>query len=349
MQFDRGYQSPYFVRDRKSMSLVLENPLILLHEKKISSVKEMLPLLEKVAQSGRAFLIISESVEGEALTTLVVNKLRGTLVGAAVKAPSYGDRRKAQLVDIATLTGANPVLEDTGIKLEKLEISDLGTAKKVIITKDDTTIIEGGGSKSDIEGRVAQIKREIEDTGSEYDKTELQKRLAKLAGGVAQINVGGATEVQVKARKARAENALSAARAAAESGCVPGGGVTFIRAAGKISKMKLEGDEKVGAGILARALEAPLRQLAVNSGASGDMAIAKVKEGKGAAGYDVVAGKYTDMEKAGVCDPTKVVKAALENAASAASLLLTTEASITIIPEKKAAGMPQDPYGEGMY
>lgn len=350
MQFDRGYLSPYFVTDKKSMTVELEKPYVLLHEKKISNVQELLPVLEKVAQAGRPLLIISESVEGEALATLVVNKLRGNFKCAAVKAPSYGDRRKAQIIDIATLTGANPVLEDTGLKLEELQLGDLGTAKRVVMTKEETTIIEGAGSKADIEGRIAQIKREIEETDSDYDRENLQKRLAKLAGGVARINIGGATEAQVKARRARAQNALSAAQAAAESGVVPGGGVAFIRAAEKISKLKLEGDEKLGAEILVRALEAPLRQLAGNSGAPGDVVVENVKESKGAEGYDVVSGKYRDLAKAGICDPTKVVKSALRNATSAASMLLTTEASITIIPEKKkVSAMPQDAYGDDMY
>ncbi len=352
MQFDRGYQSAYFVTDKKSRTAVLEEPLILVHEKKISSVKDILPLLEKVVRSGRPFLVISESVEGEVLALLVVNKLRGNMKCAAVKAPSYGDRRKAMLIDIAVLTGARPVLEDTGIKLESLELGELGTAKKVIITKDETTIVEGGGSEADIAGRVGLIKNEIDQTDSDYDKEHLQKRLAKLAGGVACISVGGATEAQVKTSKARVENALNAARAAVESGVVPGGGVTFIRAADEVAKLKLEGDEQLGARILARALAAPLWQLADNSGARGDVVVDKVKSASGSEGYDVVAEKYVDLIKAGICDPAKVVKTALINAVSAANMLLTTDASITILPEKKkkGAGMPPaDPYGGGMY
>jgi chaperonin GroEL len=350
MQFDRGYLSPYFVTDKKGMKTVLEKPLILVHEKKISNVQEFVPLLEKVAQSGRSVLVIAENVEGEALATLVVNKLRGTLKCAAVKAPSYGDKRKAQLADIAALTGAKAVFEDTGLKLEELQLSDLGTAKKVEIDKENTTIVEGGGAKEDIQGRIAQINAEMETTDSNYDKEQLQKRLAKLAGGVAQITVGGATEAEVKTRKARTENALSAAQAAAESGVVPGGGVVFLRAASKVAGLKLKGAEKLGAKILTRALEAPMRQLARNSGAAADVVVEKVLAKKDAFGYDVVAGKYTDLAKAGVYDPAKVVKSALTNAVSAATMLLTTEASITVIPEKKKTpAAPEDMYGDGMY
>lgn len=351
MEFDRGYLSPYFITDKETMSAVLEKPLILVHEKKITSVQELLPVLEKVAQAGRALLVIAETVEGDALATLVVNKLRGVMKCAAVKAPSYGDKRKAQLQDIAVLTGASPIFEDAGIKLEEVQISNLGTAKKVIITKDDTTIVEGAGSKADIEGRVAQIRMEIEETDSDYDKEQLQKRLAKLSSGVARISVGGATESQVKERKARLENALSAAQAAAEAGVVPGGGVTFMQAAKKVAKLDITGDELLGAQVLARALEAPIKQLAENAGASGEVVADKVRESaKKSHGYDVVAGEYTDLAKAGICDPTKVVKAALTNAVSAAAMLLTTEASITIVPEKKKGPpMPDDMYGEDMY
>jgi len=340
MQFDKGYLSPYFVTDKKSMTVEFANPLILVHEKKISSVQDILPILEKVAKAAKPLLIISEAVEGEALALLVVNKLRGNFQCAAVKAPSYGDRRKAQLVDIAVLTGANPVFEDVGINLETIQLSDLGTARKVVISKDETTIIEGAGSGEDIQGRIAQIKAEIERTDSDYDKEQLQKRLAKLAGGVAQISVGGATESQVKARKARTENALSAAQAAVESGIVTGGGVSFIKAAQKVAKIKLAGDEKSGAMILARALEAPLWQLATNSGVPGDVVVDKVKSSEGEQGYNVLTQKYVDLARAGICDPAKVVKSALKNAVSAANLLLTTEASITLAPEKEKKASP---------
>jgi chaperonin GroEL len=342
MQFDKGYLSPYFVTNAEEMEAILENPYILIYEKKISSLKDMLPLLEKVAKAGRPLLIISEDVEGEALATLVVNKLRGTLQVAAVKAPGFGDRRKAMLEDIAVLTGGKLISEDLGIKLENIKLEDLGKAKRVTIDKDNTTIVEGSGKSSDIQARVAQIRRQIEETTSDYDREKLQERLAKLAGGVAVINVGAATETEMKEKKARVEDALHATRAAVEEGIVAGGGVAFIRAQKALENMRgLDADEKVGVQIVRRAIEEPLRQLADNAGAEGALIVEEVKKRKGNEGYDVAKGEYVDLVKAGIVDPTKVTRSALQNAASIAALLLTTEAIVTEIPEKeKAPAMP---------
>ena len=342
MQFDKGYLSPYFVTNAEAMEAVLENPYILIHEKKISSLKDMLPLLEKVAKAGRPLLIIAEDVEGEALATLVVNKLRGTLQVVAVKAPGFGDRRKAMLEDIAVLTGARPITEDLGIKLENVKLEDLGRAKRVTIDKENTTIVEGEGKQSDIQGRVNQIRRQIEETTSDYDREKLQERLAKLAGGVAVINVGAATETEMKEKKARVEDALHATRAAVEEGIVPGGGVAFLRAQKVLENIKdLEADEKVGVAIVRRAIEEPTRQLANNAGREGALIVEEVKKRKGNEGYDVAGDQFTDLVKAGIVDPTKVARTALQNAASISGLLLTTEAVVTELPEKeKAPAMP---------
>jgi chaperonin GroEL len=342
MQFDKGYLSPYFVTNAEAMEAVLENPYILIHEKKISSLKDMLPLLEKVAKAGRPLLIIAEDVEGEALATLVVNKLRGTLQVCAVKAPGFGDRRKAMLEDIAVLTGGKCITEDLGIKLENVKMEELGKAKRVTIDKENTTIVEGEGKQNDIQGRVGQIRRQIEETTSDYDREKLQERLAKLAGGVAVINVGAATETEMKEKKARVEDALHATRAAVEEGIVPGGGVAFLRAQKALDNVKdLEADEKVGIQIIRRAIEEPLRQLADNAGAEGALIVQEVKARKGNEGYNVATGEYVDLVKAGIVDPTKVTRSALQNAASISGLLLTTEAVVTEVPEKeKAAAMP---------
>jgi chaperonin GroEL len=347
MQFDKGYLSPYFVTNAEEMEAALDNPYILIYEKKISSLKDLLPLLEKVAKAGRPLLIISEDVEGEALATLVVNKLRGTLQVCAVKAPGFGDRRKAMLEDIAVLTGGKLISEDLGIKLENIKIEDMGKAKRVTVDKENTTIVEGSGKGADIQGRVAQIRRQIEETTSDYDKEKLQERLAKLAGGVAVINVGAATETEMKERKARVEDALHATRAAVEEGIVAGGGVALIRAQKSLEGMRgLDADEKVGVQIVRRAIEEPLRQLADNAGAEGALIVEEVKKRKGNEGYDVAKGEYVDLVKAGIVDPTKVTRSALQNAASIAGLLLTTEALITEIPEKEKA--PAMPPGGGM-
>jgi chaperonin GroEL len=342
MQFDKGYLSPYFVTNAEAMEAVLDNPYILIYEKKISSLKDMLPLLEKVAKAGRPLLIISEDVEGEALATLVVNKLRGTLQVVAVKAPGFGDRRKAMLEDIAVLTGGKLISEDLGIKLENVKLEDLGKAKRVTIDKENTTIVEGGGKAEDIKARVAQIRRQIEETTSDYDREKLQERLAKLAGGVAVINVGAATETEMKEKKARVEDALHATRAAVEEGIVPGGGVALIRAQKALDNLKgLEGDEKVGVQIVRRAIEEPTRQLADNAGQEGALIVEEIKKRKGNEGYNVATGEYEDLVKAGVVDPTKVTRSALQNAASISGLLLTTEAVITELPEKeKSPPMP---------
>src|SRR6059036_3463169 len=347
MQFDKGYLSPYFVTNAEDMEAVLENPYILIHEKKISSLKDMLPLLEKVAKAGRPLLIISEDVEGEALATLVVNKLRGTLQVCAVKAPGFGDRRKAMLEDIAVLTGGRLISEDLGIKLENIKLEDMGKAKRVTIDKENTTIVEGEGKKADIQGRVAQIRRQIEETTSDYDSEKLQERLAKLAGGVAVVNVGAATETEMKEKKARVEDALHATRAAVEEGIVPGGGVAFLRAQKALDNIKdLEADEKIGVQIVRRAIEQPTRQLADNAGKEGALVVEEVKKRKGNEGYDVSADEYTDLVKAGIVDPTKVTRTALQNAASIAGLLLTTEALVTEIPEKEKTP-PMPPGGMG--
>ena len=338
MQFDKGYLSPYFVTNPETMEASFDNALILIHEKKISSLKDMLPLLEKVAKSGKPLLIIAEDVEGEALATLVVNKLRGILNIAAVKAPGFGDRRKAMLEDIAILTGGRVITEDLGIKLESVELSDLGQAKRLTISKEDTVIVEGGGSSDAITGRVNQIRKQIEETTSDYDREKLQERLAKLAGGVAVINVGAATETEMKEKKMRVEDALHATRAAVEEGIVPGGGTALIRAQAALGDLGLTGDEATGAGIVARAVEAPLRQLVANAGREGALVVEKVKNGKGGEGYNVATDKFEDLIKSGVVDPTKVTRSALQNAASISGLLLTTEALITDLPEKEAAG-----------
>jgi chaperonin GroEL len=338
MQFDKGYLSPHFINKKDNMSVVLDKPYILIHEKKISSIQSLVPLLEKVAKQGSPLLIIAEDVEGEALTTLVVNKLRGVLNVAAVKAPGFGDRRKAMLQDIAVLTGGEAIMEDLGIQLEKLELSQLGTAKRVTVDKDNTTIVEGGGSSEDIKARIEQIKVEHDASTSDYDKEKLQERLAKLAGGVAQINVGAATEAEVKEKKARVEDALHACRAAVEEGILPGGGVAQLRASAAIDSLKLTGDEAVGADIVKRAIFAPIRQIATNAGLDGSIIAQKVLESKEANyGYNALTAKYGDMIKMGVIVPTKVERSALQNAASIASLLLTTDAVVSEIPEKKAA------------
>jgi chaperonin GroEL len=350
MQFDKGYLSPYFVTNAEAMEAILDTPYILIHEKKISSLKDMLPLLEKVAKAGRPLLIIAEDVEGEALATLVVNKLRGTLQVCAVKAPGFGDRRKAMLEDIAVLTGGKCITEDLGIKLENVKLEDLGKAKRITIDKENTTIVEGEGKSGDIKARVAQIRRQIEETTSDYDREKLQERLAKLAGGVAVINVGAATETEMKEKKARVEDALHATRAAVEEGIVPGGGVAFIRAQKALENIKgLEGDEQVGVQIVRRAIEEPLRQLADNAGQEGALIVQEVKARKGNEGYNVATEKYEDLVKAGVVDPTKVTRSALQNAASISGLLLTTEAIVTEMPEKeKGGGMPPGGMGGGM-
>jgi chaperonin GroEL len=348
MQFDRGYLSPYFVTDAERMECVLEDALILIHEKKISVMKDMLPLLEQVARAGKPLLIIAEDIEGEALATLVVNKLRGTLHTCAVKAPGFGDRRKAMLEDIATLTGGKAITEDLGIKLENIKLDDLGKAKKVVVDKDNTTIVEGAGKASAIEGRIKQIRAQIDETTSDYDREKLQERLAKLAGGVAVIKVGAATETAMKEKKARVEDALNATRAAVEEGIVPGGGVALLRASKAVDGLKkLEGDEKVGAMIVRRALEEPIRQIVENAGAEGSVIVEKVKhETVATRGFDADSMEFVDMIQAGIIDPAKVERVALQNAASIASLLLTTEALITDIPEEKPAAAPPMPHGD---
>jgi chaperonin GroEL len=336
MQFDRGYLSAYFVTDPERMEVVLENPVILIHEKKISSMKDLLPVLEQVARLGRPLLIIAEDVDGEALATLVVNKLRGTLQAAAVKAPGFGDRRKAMLEDIAILTGGRAITEDLGIKLENIKLEDLGKAKKVTIDKDNTTIVEGGGTSAAIEGRVKQIRTQVEDTTSDYDREKLQERLAKLVGGVAVIKVGAATETEMKEKKARVEDAMHATKAAVEEGIVPGGGVALVRGGKALEKLKLEGDQKVGLEIIRRAIEEPMRWIATNAGHEGSIVVSKVKEQKNNdEGFNAATDTYEDMVKAGVIDPAKVVRNALQNASSIASLLLTTEALVSEIPEDK--------------
>ncbi len=352
MQFDRGYLSPYFVTDPDRMECVLENPVILIHEKKISSMKDLLPLLEQVARGGRPLVIIAEDVDGEALATLVVNKLRGTLQVAAVKAPGFGDRRKAMLEDIAILSGGRAITEDLGIKLENIKLEDLGKAKKITIDKDNTTIVEGEGTQAAIEGRVKQLRTQVDETTSDYDREKLQERLAKLVGGVAVIKVGAATETEMKEKKARVEDAMHATKAAVEEGIVPGGGVALLKCSRVLDGLKLEGDQKVGADIVRRAIEAPMRWIATNAGVEGSIIVQKVKEGKGDNfGYNAASDVYEDLVKAGVIDPTKVVRSALQNAASIASLLLTTEAMVSEIPEeaKEApAGGPGGGMGGGM-
>jgi chaperonin GroEL len=344
MQFDRGYLSPYFVTDPERMEVVLENALVLIHEKKISSMKDLLPVLEQVAKLGRPLVIIAEDVDGEALATLVVNKLRGTLQVAAVKAPGYGDRRKAMLEDIAILTGGKAITEDLGIKLENIKLDDLGKAKKIVIDKDNTTIVEGGGKSKDIEGRVKQIRTQVEETTSDYDREKLQERLAKLVGGVAIIRVGAATETEMKEKKARVEDAMHATKAAVEEGIVPGGGVALLRSQKAVEALKETGDIQVGINIIRRALEEPLRQIAQNAGKEGAVVVARVRESKVAEeGFNALNEKYENLVEAGVIDPTKVVRSALQNASSIASLLLTTEALVSEIPEEK----PDAPAGGG--
>jgi chaperonin GroEL len=351
MQFDRGYLSPYFVTDPDRMECALENALILIHEKKISTMKDLLPVLEQVAKMGRPRLIIAEDVEGEALATLVVNKLRGTLQVAAVKAPGFGDRRKAMLDDIAILSGGKAITEDLGIKLENLHIEDLGRAKKVVIDKDNTTIVEGAGKHDAIEGRVKQIRVQIDETTSDYDREKLQERLAKLVGGVAVIKVGAATETEMKEKKARVEDAMHATRAAVEEGIVPGGGVAFVRAIPALEKLKLEGDEQIGVNIVKRSLEDPLRMISSNAGHEGAVVLGKVREAKDANyGFNAATEEYGDMIKDGILDPAKVTRTALQNAASISGLMLTTEALVSEIPEEeKAPAMPPGGGGPPMY
>jgi chaperonin GroEL len=347
MQFDRGYLSPYFVTDPERMEAVLQDAYILINEKKIPSMKDLLPVLEQIAKTGRPFIIIAEEVEGEALATLVVNKIRGILQCVAVKAPGFGDRRKAMLEDIAILTGGKLIAEELGIKLENVTLQDLGRAKRIVVDKDNTTIIDGAGKKADLEGRIKQIRAQIEETTSDYDREKLQERLAKLVGGVAVINVGAATEVEMKEKKARVEDALHATRAAVEEGIVPGGGVALLRAAAALDKLKVADDEKWGINIIRRVLEEPLRRIAINAGVEGAIALQKVKEGKGSFGFNAATEEYEDLMKAGIIDPTKVVRTALQNAASIAGLMLTTEAMVAEKPEEKSA-MPPMPPGGGM-
>jgi chaperonin GroEL len=350
MQFDRGYLSPYFVTDPERMECVLENALVLIHEKKISNMKDLLPVLEQVAKLGQPLLIVAEDLEGEALATLVVNKLRGTLHVAAVKAPGYGDRRKAMLEDLAILTGGKAITEDLGIKLENLKLEDLGKAKKITIDKDNTTIVEGAGKSKDIEGRVKQLRTQVEETTSDYDREKLQERLAKLVGGVAVIKVGAATETEMKEKKARVEDAMHATKAAVEEGIVPGGGVALLRTVKAVEAIKAEGDEKVGVNIIRRCLEEPLRQIAGNAGHEGAVVVAKVHSQKAEEGFNALTEEYENLVEAGVIDPTKVVRSALQNAASIASLLLTTEALVSEIPEEKPEAAPPGggmPHGGG--
>ena len=350
MQFDQGYLSPYFVTDAERMEAALDDPYILIYEKKISAMKDLLPVLEKIAKAGRPILLIAEDIEGEALATLVVNKLRGTLQCCAVKAPGYGDRRKAMLEDIAVLTGGRALTEDLGIKLENVQLEDLGRAKRIKVDKENTTIIEGAGKTSAINGRIAQIKKQIEDTDSDYDREKLQERLAKLSGGVAQINVGAATETEMKEKKARVEDALHATKAAREEGIVPGGGVALLRCLPALEKLKLSGDEQIGVEIVRRALEEPARQIAENAGQEGSVIVQRIKSEKGNIGFNAEKLEFADMLEDGVIDPTKVVRTALQNASSIASLLITTEAVVTEIPEKeKASPMPGGGHGGEMY
>ena len=351
MQFDRGYLSPYFVTDPERMEVIPEDPYILIHEKKISNMKDLLPLLEQIARSGKPLLIVAEEVEGEALATLVVNKLRGTLHACAVKAPGFGDRRKAMLEDIGVLTGGKAIAEEMGIKLEAVQLTDLGRAKRVVIDKDNTTIIDGAGKKADIEGRVKQIRAQVEETTSDYDKEKLQERLAKLVGGVAVINVGAATETEMKEKKARVEDALNATRAAVEEGIIPGGGVAYIRAAMVLDGIKLEHDQAAGIDIVRKALFEPSKQIAINAGQDGGVIVEKIKNGKGAFGFNAATEEFEDLIKAGILDPTKVARVALLNAASVAGLLITTECAISEKPEEKEKmpPMPMGGGGGGMY
>jgi chaperonin GroEL len=348
MQFDRGYLSPYFVTDADSMEAVLEEPQVLIYDKKISAMKDLLPILEKVAQMGKPLLVIAEDIEGEALATLVVNKLRGTIKVAAVKAPGFGDRRKEMLQDIAILTGGRVISEETGFKLENATTSDLGGAKRINIDKDNSTIVEGGGKTQDIKGRIAQIKKQIDASTSDYDKEKLQERLAKLAGGVAVLNIGAATEVELKEKKARVEDALHATRAAVEEGIIPGGGISYLRALPALESVEVEGDEKVGINILRRVLEEPVRQIAENAGWEGSIVVQKIKDGSEGFGFNAESEEFEDLFKSGIIDPTKVARIALENAASVAALLLMTEATIVDKPEEKSAMPPPMPPGGGM-
>jgi chaperonin GroEL len=347
MQFDRGYLSPYFVTDPERMECVLEDAYLLIHEKKISTMKDLLPILEQIAKSGKPFIIVAEDVEGEALATMVVNKIRGTLHCAAVKAPGFGDRRKAMLEDIAILTGGKLIAEELGIKLDNISLQDLGRAKRIVVDKDNTTIVDGAGKKSDLEGRIKQIRAQIEETTSDYDREKLQERLAKLIGGVAVINVGAATEVEMKEKKARVEDALHATRAAVEEGIVPGGGVALLRASASLDKLKVSEEEKWGVNIVKRAAEEPTRRIAMNAGVEGAIVLQKVKDGKGSFGFNAATEEYEDLLKAGIIDPTKVVRTALQNASSVAGMLLTTEAMVAEKPEEKPA-MPPMPPGGGM-
>ncbi len=347
MQFDRGYISPYFVTDSERMEVSLEDAYILINEKKISTMKDLLPVLEQVAKLGRPLLIIAEDIEGEALATLVVNKLRGTLQVAAVKAPGFGDRRKAMLEDIGILTGGQVISEDLGLKLENIKIADLGRAKRITIDKDNTTIVEGAGDSHKIQGRVKQIKAQIEETTSDYDREKLQERLAKIVGGVAVINVGAVTETEMKEKKARVEDALHATKAAVEEGIVPGGGVAYLRCLSALEKLKVEGDQKIGVDIVRRALEEPIRQISENAGVEGSIVVERVKKESGSMGFDAASETYVDMVQAGIIDPTKVTRTALQNAASVASLMLTTEVMVAEIPEEKSK-MPPMPGGGGM-
>jgi chaperonin GroEL len=349
MQFDRGYLSPYFVTDAERMEVALEDPYILIHEKKISNMKDLLPLLEQIARSGKPLLIIAEEVEGEALATLVVNKLRGTLNACAVKAPGFGDRRKAMLEDIGILTGGKPIMEDIGVKLEGVRLEDLGRAKRVTVDKDNTTLVDGAGAQKAIEGRIKQLRAQIDETTSDYDREKLQERLAKLAGGVAVIKVGAATETEMKEKKARVEDALHATRAAVEEGIVPGGGVALLRASTALATLKINGDEQIGVNIVKRACEEPLRQIVVNSGTEGAIVVEKVRaDSNPNFGYNASTDNYEDLVAAGVIDPTKVTRTALQNAASIASLMLTTEAMVAEIPEKKPAPAPGGGHGPEM-
>ncbi len=343
MQFDRGYLSPYFVTDPERMEAVLEDPYILIHEKKISAMKDLLPILEQVAKAGKPLLLIAEDVEGEALATLVVNKIRGTLQACAVKAPGFGDRRKAMLEDIAILTGGRMIAEELGIKLENVTLKDLGRCKRVVVDKDNTTIIDGAGKKADIEGRIKQIRSQIEETTSDYDREKLQERLAKMVGGVAVIKVGAATEVEMKEKKARVEDAMHATRAAVEEGIVPGGGVALVRAAAALDDLKVPDEEQVGVQIVRRAMEEPARRIAMNAGADGSVVLDKIKNGKGAFGFNAATEQFGDLVKEGIIDPTKVVRVALQNAASVAGLLLTTEAMVAEKPEEKKTTTPPTP------
>jgi len=349
MQFDRGYLSPYFITDPERMECVLENPVILLHEKKISNLKELLPLLENVAKMGRPLVVVAEEVEGEALATLVVNKLKGTLISAAVKAPGFGDRRKAMLEDIGILTGGRVITEDIGVKLENIGLDWLGEAQKIVIDKDNTTIVEGKGKASDIQARIKQIRTQIDETTSDYDREKLQERLAKMVGGVALIKVGAATETELKEKKARVEDAMHATKAAVEEGILPGGGVAILRCQKGLEGLKVEGDMQIGVNIVRRSLEEPIRQIANNAGQEGSIVVEKVKEMKPDMGFNALTEKYEDMIKSGILDPTKVVRIALQNAASIAGLLLTTEGLVAELPEEEKAPKYPTPPGGDMY